>query len=87
MAFCGHSHTILGSKSLVIKTIDPSAKPCRPSQQTRHIEAMLVQCRARVEDDGSTLNQHCFNVSCLLGNVEIFMSGFVPLTQLNYLIN
>ena len=37
------------------------------TQQTRDIEAMLGQCWADVVDGGPTLNQHWFNVSCLLG--------------------
>ena len=36
------------------------------SQQTRHIETMLFKCWASVADGGPTLNQHCFNVSCLM---------------------
>ena len=28
---------------------------------------MLVQCLASVEDGGPTLNQHCIDISCLLG--------------------
>ena len=35
------------------------------SQQTRHIETMIVQCWASVADGGTTLNHHCFNVPCL----------------------
>ena len=38
------------------------------SQQTRHIETILVDCWASAADSGPTLNQHCFNVSCLLGS-------------------
>ena len=37
-----------------------------PSQQTRYIEPMLVYCWADVADDGPTLNEHWFNVTCLL---------------------
>ena len=40
--------------------------PTKP-QQTPDIEQMLVQCWADVVDGGPTLNQHWFNVSCLLG--------------------
>ena len=36
------------------------------SQHTRDIEPTLGQCWAEVVDGGSTLNQHWFNVSCLL---------------------
>ena len=36
-------------------------------QQTRHIETMLGQCWDDVVDGEPTLNQHCTNVSCLLG--------------------
>ena len=39
------------------------------SQQTQDIEPMLDQCWADVVDDGPALNQHCFNVSCLLGSL------------------
>ena len=38
-----------------------------PAQQTQDIETMLDQYWADVVDGGSTLNQHCFNVLCLLG--------------------
>ena len=38
-----------------------------PTQQTRDIELMLFQCWPAVYDIGPTLNQHLFNVSCLLG--------------------
>ena len=37
------------------------------AQQTRDIEPMLVQCWPALYDVGPTLNQHLFNVSCLLG--------------------
>ena len=37
------------------------------SQETRDIEALLVQCWASVVDGGPTLNQQWLNVSCLLG--------------------
>ena len=35
-------------------------------RQIRHIEPMLAQCRPTVCDAGPTLNQYCFNMSCLL---------------------
>ena len=38
-----------------------------PAQQTPDIESKLVQCWATVFDAGPTLNQHRFNVWCLLG--------------------
>ena len=38
-----------------------------PSQKTRYIDSMLVQCWDSVEDGGPTFNQHRINVSCLLG--------------------
>ena len=38
------------------------------SQQTRGADTMLVRCWADVVDGGPTLNQHCVNVSCLLGS-------------------
>ena len=38
-----------------------------PSQQTRDVDPMLIQCWANVEDGGPTLNQYWVNVSCLLG--------------------
>ena len=37
------------------------------SQLTRDIEPILAQCWVDVVDGGPTLNQHWFNVSCLLG--------------------
>ena len=37
------------------------------TQQTRHIDLMLVQCWASVVDGGPTLAQHWIDVSCLLG--------------------
>ena len=40
-----------------------------PAQQTRHVEPMLVQCWLTVYDVGPALNQHWFNVSCLLGGI------------------
>ena len=39
------------------------------AEQTRDIEPMLDQCWADVVDGGPTLNQHWFNVSCLLENI------------------
>ena len=40
-----------------------------PTQQTRYIKPMLAQCWSTVYDGGSTLSQHWFNVSCLMGNM------------------
>ena len=37
------------------------------SQQARYVEPMLVYYWAIVCDAGPTLNQHLFNVPCLLG--------------------
>ena len=37
------------------------------SQQTLHVEPMLIYCWSSVVDGGSTLNKRCFNVLCLLG--------------------
>ena len=37
-----------------------------PSQQTRVIDPMLVQCWLIVYDAGPTLNQHCVDASCVL---------------------
>ena len=39
----------------------------RPTQQTRGIHPMLLQCWASVEDGGPTLKQHWVNAPCLLG--------------------
>ena len=39
----------------------------RHTKKTRDIEPMLSQCWADVVESGPTLNQHWFNVSCLLG--------------------
>ena len=39
-----------------------------PTQQTRDIEPLLVQCWSTVYDAGPTLNQQWLNVSCLLGS-------------------
>ena len=36
------------------------------SQQTQDVEPVLVSCWSTVRDAGPTLNQHCFNVSCLM---------------------
>ena len=36
------------------------------SQQTRDSKSMLAKCWASIVDDGRTLNQDWFNVSCLL---------------------
>ena len=36
------------------------------SQLIRDVETMLVYCWASVVDGGPTINQHCFNVRCLL---------------------
>ena len=36
------------------------------TQLTRDVEPILLQCWAIVGDDRSTLNQHCFNIPCLL---------------------
>ena len=38
------------------------------TRKTRHIETMLVKCWPTICDAGPALNQHFFNVSCLLGN-------------------
>ena len=38
-----------------------------PTQQTRDVHSVPVQCWASVADSGPTLNRHCVNVSCLLG--------------------
>ena len=37
------------------------------NQQTGHDKPMLIYCWPRFEDDGPTINQHWFSVSCLLG--------------------
>ena len=37
------------------------------TQQTRHVETMMFQCRASVADVGPALKHHCLNASCLLG--------------------
>ena len=36
------------------------------AQQTRYAEPMSIYCWPRVGDDGPTLNQHWFSMSCLL---------------------
>ena len=41
-----------------------------PTQQTRDIEPLLIQCWASVVDGGPTLNQQWLNVACLLGSDE-----------------
>ena len=38
------------------------------TQQTRYSNPLLVQCWASVVDGGPTLDQHWFDVSCLLGS-------------------
>ena len=38
------------------------------AQQTRGADTMLVRSWADIVDGGPTLNQHCVNVSCLLGS-------------------
>ena len=44
-------------------------KYCVDSAPNKHdAERMLIQCWPIVYDAGPTLNQHCFNVSCLLVN-------------------
>ena len=35
---------------------------------------MLIQCWATVNDAGPTVNQHWFNVSCLLGHLYVNVS-------------
>ena len=37
------------------------------TQQTQDVETMLVQRWSNVVDGGAALNQHCFNLLCLLG--------------------
>ena len=49
------------------------------SQQTRVVEQMLVECWPSVEDDGPTVNQHWFNVSCLLGFTISSTTAFQPM--------
>ena len=36
------------------------------TQQTRHVETMMLQCRASVADVAPALKHHCLNASCLL---------------------
>ena len=43
-------------------------------KQTQYIDSMLVQCWATVFDAIPTLNQHRFNVSCLLGQHAMVLS-------------
>ena len=38
------------------------------TQQTRYINPLLVQCWTSVVDGGPTMDQHWFDVSCLLGS-------------------
>ena len=38
------------------------------TQQTQDVESILVKRWSTVYDAGPTLNQHCFNVLCLLGS-------------------
>ena len=45
------------------------------TQRTRDIEPMLVFCCPIVYDAGTTLNQHCLNVSCLLGRDSIVLAN------------
>ena len=42
----------------------------RLNQQARDVETMLVECWPIVCDAGPSLNQHCFNASCLLGTLK-----------------
>ena len=39
------------------------------SQQTRHVNPMLVECWASVLDVGPILQQHWVDISCLLGHL------------------
>ena len=60
----------------VLPTRDTSvASVALLSQQTRDVEPMLFWCWANVEDGGSTLKQHWFNVSCLLGKAPCCFQG------------
>ena len=43
------------------------------NRQTRDVHLLLVQCLPVVYDPGSTLNQHWFNVWCLLGNAYLYI--------------
>ena len=57
------------------------------TQQTRDIEPVLGQFWTDVVEDWSSLDQHWFNVSCLLGNVCLVVMlrvlFFCPLDQPN----
>ena len=50
------------------------------TQQTRHIDTMLVYCWAIVCDAGPILNKHYFNVLRLLGIRSDTVSGCVCVT-------
>ena len=68
-----HSRTLSLYHSAVLT--DLALPPVLPvsAQQTRDIKPMLVQCWSGVVDGGTTLNQHWFNASCLLG-FDLFAS-------------
>ena len=40
------------------------------TQQTRHVETMMLQFWASVADVGPGLKHHCLNASCLLGTQQ-----------------
>ena len=45
--------------------VSPAKSPACSSQKTQYNHPRLFQCRASVEDRGSTLKQHWVNVTCL----------------------
>ena len=51
------------------------SQPDAPANTSRDIEPMLVKCWVDVVDGEPTLNQHWFNVSCLLGYVMCLLWG------------
>ena len=67
-ASCSRSKSTTTTNHLPPSALVAAAGQYIPSQQTRDIEPLLVQCLVRVLDGGPTFNQQWLNILCLLGN-------------------
>ena len=63
------NNIIIWKKNNTLGHMRNRKKILNSSQQTRGAELVLIKCWATVGDDGPTLNQHWFSVSCLAGRV------------------
>ena len=75
----GNNNVIIQSCALYFKQyifICPSKfRLFVPTKKTRGVVPMLFQCGPNVSDVGSTLKQHWYNVSCLLGSSTLPARG------------